>query len=80
MLSDALVFVANLNFGIVVDHPAFGDLLQIGQGDILLHILDQDQAIAFAVFGDIGHARVNRILRVAEMLLLALTNISPLIR
>ncbi len=39
-----------------------GDFLQVGQGDILLDILDQDQAIAFAIFGDIGHPCVDRVL------------------
>ena len=57
------VFIGNFHFGIVVDNAPLGDFLQVGQGDILLHILDQDQAIAFSIFGDISNARIDRVLR-----------------
>ena len=56
MLSAVLVLVGDLDLGVVVHDAAPGDLLEIGEGDILLHVLDEDEAVPLAILGRVGDA------------------------
>ena len=67
-----LILVCDSDLGIIVDHAMLGDRAQIRERDVFLDILDQDQAIAFTIFGDIGHPGADRILWPPEVTLLAL--------
>ena len=49
-----------------------GEFLQIRERDVLLDILDQNQAGGLSVFGRIGHTRGDCLVRMREVLLLSL--------
>ena len=54
------VVAGRLQFADIVDHPPRGDLVQACQGDVLAHVIGEDQAELLAVLGDIGKAGVDR--------------------
>ena len=53
------VIARHLQFPDVVDHPAGATLVEIGQRDVLAHVLGEQQAELLAVFGDIGKAGID---------------------
>ena len=71
------VIAGGLQFADFVDHPVRGHLVKACQGDVLAHVVGQDQPELLAVLGDIGKAGIDGGRNVGEVDLAAVEPDSP---
>ncbi len=57
----------DLLFARVVDDAAVGNAVEFGERDVVLDVLVEDQAELLAILGDIGEARLDRVVDRIEL-------------
>ena len=60
------VFIRHLNFQVLIEHPAAADLIHLCQRGILPNRGAQNQAVAFAVLGDVCQLVIDCVLNVVQ--------------